>query len=558
MMFIIKFLIVTICLIQICVRSTLNDEIFNSVISTNQLPFEMPSFDQVLNSNKFVLAHYFKPFPLSIDNKNPSQDYYSVNYLQPSGEGNKFIKQGGFLRVRPLPIFAPQNASNIYWKLTNMEKEVRMAIARGINGWSYDILSVKDIGNGTCFYKGTLCELSIMLQAVKNVDSQSRFKVVLMPDMSSSLSLSDIVTIVKYLYNDTAIYRNGSKPVIAPFYAEGVSPIQWQSLLQNLTSDGFPILLLPTFLTISSKYINVEMYANISIGMGVWATVGVPTQGSSSIAYASTVRNAKSNNSLLFWLGMMPQTYKPKDCILYDSYNSLAYRNAWMSTLQTNADIVHVATWNDFSESGQLQPITDLQNTTGNGFYDLTAYYAHWWRTGLQPTIIRDVVYYFYRKEATNAYAPNMGCNFTMGISQSVSNQIEVLTFTTDQSILTIMIENSNYTFMINSSGINSFFIPLQAGKPNIQLWRNGINIITVEGNHEIYATNVGLPNGVLDLTYWSGSTASFITPSKSVNTFTSSNRNVSSSIVAISKCSTHVNMFIPLFFVFIAILLIF
>src|SRR5262245_21783017 len=100
------------------------------------LAFDMPSVDTILNSSKKVFAHYFYPFPLSIDNLPSSRDYYTVNYLSPQGEGGKFLSAGGFLRARPLPV-SPKSGPN--WQMLNMEQEIRMAIARGINGWTFDI-----------------------------------------------------------------------------------------------------------------------------------------------------------------------------------------------------------------------------------------------------------------------------------------------------------------------------------------------------------------------------------------------------------------------------------
>src|SRR5471030_190902 len=62
------------------------------------IPATMPSTDALFNSSKRVFAHYFHPFPVSIDNAAPANDYYNKEYLSPTGESSKFAKQGGFLR----------------------------------------------------------------------------------------------------------------------------------------------------------------------------------------------------------------------------------------------------------------------------------------------------------------------------------------------------------------------------------------------------------------------------------------------------------------------------
>jgi hypothetical protein len=100
------------------------------------MPITMPTADVLFNSPKKVFAHYFYMFPLSIDNKPSAQDYYNVQYVSKSGESGKWAPQGGFLRQRPLGV--PVNPDP-NWRLLNMESEVRMAIARGITGFTIDV-----------------------------------------------------------------------------------------------------------------------------------------------------------------------------------------------------------------------------------------------------------------------------------------------------------------------------------------------------------------------------------------------------------------------------------
>lgn len=50
-----------------------------------------------------MFAHYFTPYPLSLDNASADGDYYTRNYLNPGGESGKHEKYGGLLRDRPLP-----------------------------------------------------------------------------------------------------------------------------------------------------------------------------------------------------------------------------------------------------------------------------------------------------------------------------------------------------------------------------------------------------------------------------------------------------------------------
>ena len=88
-----------------------------------------------------MFAHYFYPFPLSIDNLAPTVDYYETQYLPIKGESGKWVKEGGYLRQRPLGQTPNPNSD---WQQLNMETQVRTAIARGITGFTFDSMSVAD------------------------------------------------------------------------------------------------------------------------------------------------------------------------------------------------------------------------------------------------------------------------------------------------------------------------------------------------------------------------------------------------------------------------------
>src|SRR6202030_706979 len=136
------------------------------------LPSTMPSADALFNASKKVFAHYFHPFPVSIDNAASAKDYYNTQYLSKAGESDKWSDQGGYLRQRPLGTAVNTQAN---WPQLNMESEVRAAIARGITGFTFDVLGAGDAtdSNGS---------LHLMLAAAHAVDS--RFKIVVMPDVA--------------------------------------------------------------------------------------------------------------------------------------------------------------------------------------------------------------------------------------------------------------------------------------------------------------------------------------------------------------------------------------
>ena len=115
----------------------------STVTATNSgdacLPITMPTRDVLFGSSKKVFAHYFYPYPLSIDNRSPAKDYYNTQFLNKEGESNKWSAQGGLLRQRPLPVNA---SSDPHWRQINMQHEVATAISRGITGFAFDVMAV--------------------------------------------------------------------------------------------------------------------------------------------------------------------------------------------------------------------------------------------------------------------------------------------------------------------------------------------------------------------------------------------------------------------------------
>src|SRR5262249_52029921 len=84
-----------------------------------------------------VFAHYFSPFPLSIDNANPGDDAYA-RAMTPDGVAGRFREVGGYLRERPLPRPSRRTAD---WRVQDVADEVRHAASIGLDGFAFDMLA---------------------------------------------------------------------------------------------------------------------------------------------------------------------------------------------------------------------------------------------------------------------------------------------------------------------------------------------------------------------------------------------------------------------------------
>jgi Glycosyl hydrolase family 71 len=459
------------------------------------LPFNMPPSAGLFAAKHRTFAHYFYPFPMSYDNLPASDDYYAVGYLNPNDA--TFAATGGHLRVRPLPV--TPSAAGVNYLVVNMEREVRMAISRGITGFEVDIMNVTDVTpNAT---KPADQPVLNLVKAAQAVDT--RFQLLLMPDMSALKGgTADVITIVKAMYKSPGLYHDptNGRLVISPFCSECILPAAWATALQTLATDGYPVAFYPTFTGLTAAYVTDYGPSSVDktylVGISQWAT---PSPGQ-SVWYPDSVTSVHAVG-LPLMEGLGSQEYRPYASLYYEANNSLAYRNGWTGSM--GADIALIDTWSDLSEGAAIEPVTDLEGTSGNGFYNLTGYYASMYATGVAPAITHDVLYYFYRKEPTTAVAPKQTSLAKLSFG-TATNEIELLAFLTAPGTLTITIDGKTYT-QSAPAGMTSFMVPTAPGTPTFSLVRSGAKVISFASGPLIYGAG-GLPNGTQDLTYWSGS----------------------------------------------------
>lgn len=429
------------------------------------LPFEMPQARELKASKKKVFAHYFTQFPLSIDNRSAEDDYYTKQYLAPDGENGKHKAYGGFLRDRPLPR-APRPEAN--WPLLDKEEEVRRADAIGLDGFSCDLLG----------YEGGHWKAALdLLDAAQHVDPN--FKILLMPDMEAAFKqnpekLSDaILALSKY----PAAYRmDDGRLVVSPYRAELQTPEWWKNWLADMKAKGVDIAFVPLFHAWSS---HAQDYASISTGMSDW--------GWRSPEVNKKWRDipAQAHKFVPIWMmPVAPQDARPRPTIYWEAGNSENYRVMWENAILGRADWVQLITWNDYSENTHVSPSAGTQWS----FYDLTAYYTVWFKTGTPPKIRRDALLYFYRNQSTEAqpdlslqtkpFSPTNG-------SDAPRNEIEVIAFLTQPGTVEISVggetKSADYP-----AGMNSFRAPLREGKPVFRLTREGKTVIETAGKFEI------------------------------------------------------------------------
>ncbi|MFD7261344.1 glycoside hydrolase family 71 protein [Streptomyces sp. NPDC059874] len=422
---------------------------------TRALPFDLPRPATLRSGEagrKLVFAHYFTPYPLSLDNESADNDYYTRNYLNPRGENGKHGTYGGLLRDRPLPV-APRTGD---WEYANLQQEVRTAGAAGIDGFTLDLLSLSGKNWERC---------NRLMAAAHSVDPG--FKVMLMPDMTS-LRTDDpavLAEAVAELGRAPAAHRlPDGRLVVSPFKAETKSVAWWTEALELLrTRHGIRTAFVPLFLDFGA---HSGEFAPISHGFSEWGSRSYVGQEGST----RDVRRAHDAGKI--WMQPVSvQDARPNQGIYDEAGNTATLRATWERAIEDGADWVQLTTWNDYSEGTQFAP--SLHN--GHTYLDLSSYYLTVFKTGSRPKIVRDTLYLTARTQFASA-DPTGAQSLLMSLrkgSAAARDTVEVLSFLTEPAVVRTAVGTSKDTHRA-PAGLHSELLPLKPGTSTAQVERDG------------------------------------------------------------------------------------
>jgi len=158
---------------------------------------------------------------------------------------------------------------------------------------------------------------------------------------------------------------------------------------------------------------------------------------------------------------------------------------------------VEIITWNDFIEGSYVSPIDDpnkyaganFLNSTGvplgtqgyfhshSGATDLLAFFIQWYKTGVEPAIHRDAVYYFYRTQPMEFEAG------TPPVAHKFGPVADVIYITTNLTAAAeLRVTSGGHTKVLHlPAGSSDTQVSFFAGKPPaFELMRKG-NVLKAE-----------------------------------------------------------------------------
>lgn len=442
-------------------------------------------------SPRKVLGHYFPPFPISLDDATPTNDYYARNYIAANGEGGVHASAGGFLRNRPQGR-APRGGD---FRLLDARDDVDRAYASGLDGFFVDILGSSG-NNWTIITK--------VVQAAADQRPDGDFMVVPMVDGTGSMAEAGDVNVVadRIAYfaftnlnmpgsgnwsksgssalRPTAYFLPDGRYVVASFKAEGQTAAWWNSVFASLKNR---YNLDVAFIAVFNNFNQAANYGGYSwkYVTGSWGYGADPNL----VLTASNQANNSRGRGEGHCGPIVPQNVRTNS---RNSYNPVAdeaigfasLREHWLKAIRENWEWAQLVTWNDYSEGGEVAPSV----AAGYANLDISAYYIHRLKTGSYPTILRDAMYIAHRNQFWNSTITGAQTKFFEQWNRGANispknNSVEILTFLTAPATVTVNIGSNTYTYAA-PTGMNSQYYPLAYGQVKATATRSSQTVAAI------------------------------------------------------------------------------
>jgi len=430
--------------------------------------------------------------------------------------------------------------------IASYQREIRQAQAIGIDGFALN-------AGGWFKEPRYILRASEMFEAAYRL--HSNFKLMFSADMCCSNNAADVEDMLRRFANNprySAVYfQTNGHFVLTTFAGAPLGPAFWQHLRNDLeqgsnpsqreaptalttvsgvpSSAPLPIMLVPAFFwggeTPQKPDIEQALtdYTHIIDGSFYWGIAGVPGLGKppdqipSSEAYATALHHAGK----LYMAPICVQFWGANKNRYYEYSGFSGMRKLWMDAINvTHPDWIEIITWNDFIEGTYVSPIDDpskypLANDLGNsvappstlqyfhshrGATALLAFYIQWYKTGAQPAIHNDSIFWAYRTQLSPIPGKTYG---------PLANVVYVTANLTAPALLRVSF-GSDVKSLTLPAGSTDVEVPLIAGHiPSFDLIRADQHLAHGVGDDPVSATgpypNLYYSTGFMHDVFYSG-----------------------------------------------------
>lgn len=442
------------------------------------LPFVKAPLAELRKSKRKVYAYYFI-FGTAANEQYQGFTWYTRAARNPSLNTKKEReKAGSELLLTPLPRAPlPDELSEGEKVARTKEEEVQLAIAMGIDGFSADFHTTLTPSGGFPYF--TQRSVDLMDAAVKTDPAFKILPGVYADESTDSngkkncdpIAYANAKIIQTIARHPATLRTEDGRFMLSMWMTERLDVEWWQKVLAELEKNGTPAALVGHFNTGG-----IAQFAPICYAMARWGSRSPGKQG-----WPDQARSIGAKK-IVFPVAFQDVRTRGTGCP--EAQNSALLRSNWEQAIEDkDVEWVFLNTWSDYTE-------TPLAPSTFIGFfpYDMNTYYTQWFKTGVQPTIIRDRLYYVYRRHHTDN--PTLKGVTWSSWKTTPRNEIELLAFLKEPGQLTIEVNGKQYT-QDAPAGMTSFRAPLPADvtfTPTFTLKRGGATVVSEPGRHTVMA----------------------------------------------------------------------
>lgn len=444
-------------------------------------PFTAVPRATLRQSAKKVYAHWHY-YPVSIDNYSPTtNDYYERGYIAVTGENGTHAPYGGMMRERPI---ARPTRTETDWRLRDAKDDIELAARIGIDGFYLNLWTDSDVNNGAVWTRvRTIVDAA---SQVGSFDIVPNFDMTILNTGSASGDQDTMIRILGKLKGQSSLLRRpDGKYVVGLFNpnAQGRTAGFYSTVKQRAAAElGMSLYLVPVFLGTGSTAL-FEEYKTVGDAYAGWGTA-VPV---TAAGYSGSLKTKAAGYGKTWMHPMSSQDYRPKDKAFWEAKNSQTLRSIWENVIADGMDQVQIITWNDQHEHHNIRPSTGKQWPA----YDMTAYYIQWFKTGVKPTIERDVLYYNHRIQR-QSLVPTKQTSANLATCRAgcpATNDVELVGFLKSAGRLEITQGATTYGEDKTAGGVQVIKTPMAVGTPTFRLKRSGATVVQFQSMHGIVGT---------------------------------------------------------------------
>lgn len=381
-------------------------------------------------------------------------------------------------------------------KLEDYQREIKDAQQRGIDGFALNC------GNWRKREPHYAARSTMIYEAAKSLGTG--FKLLFSTDGVSPEESADMVL---SFYDHPNQFRYNGKPVLSTF----AGSTDWgKKIVELVRAAGKDVVFVPYYypkpVSEMPQQSHVDQVFNDNPALDGFFFFGAAGTGD-QIAKSNSLLARKWVGANKIFMASVTPHYRGfgGNYRIYETRGFQAMAQEWESAIKDGATWVEIVTWNDWGEASYVAPFGPPEQTkhwdghwgpmlSHVAYLDASRYYIDWYKTGVQPKIAQDALYYFYRlhpKTVAGIVKPGEKDKKTglPGGADKLEDNVCVSLFLTAPAQLTIFSGDTQKAFDVKA-GVEHVSMPFAPGKQRFVLKRGETVVIDKTGEQEISATD--------------------------------------------------------------------